>query len=356
VTHGAKVPDTFHRQHHETRAFIQYNEQNVDSFLDCFTTLPFYPGLYRPVSTACYYYLGVKIFGNRPEPFKVVSVVFVVLNAMLFFMVTRLLLPFWGALVAAALFASRRAHLDAVLVSVEMQTLLAACFSLLVLYFYVRARRERRDVFHTLSYVCLVLALLSKEASVAMVPMLFLYEWLFERERDFRPCVTHLAVAVIWAAFVLGVVRRVDSRRVITFGYSYHPGDVLRNYLLYGLDFFNLLLPPSQGVVQPFGPTVEHLANSMVARSLFAVLVAGGAAAIVLRGRISQTARVAVFGFALFVVSAAPYAILGGRVIIRYSYAGHLGIALALGAAAVAAASRIWCYARSRSGSVSTGG
>jgi hypothetical protein len=308
------------------------------------------------VSTTCYYYLGVKIFGNRPEPFKVVSVVFVVINAMLFFMVARLLLPFWGALVAAALFASRRAHLDAVLVSVEMQNLLAVCFSLLVLYFYVRARRERRDVFHTLSYVCLVLALLSKEASVAMVPVLFLYEWLFERERDFRPCVTHLAVAVVWAAFVFGVVRRVDSRRVITFGYSYHPGDVLRNYLLYGLDFFNLLLPPAQGVVQPFGAPIERIADSTAARSVFALLVAGAVAAVALAGRASENARVALFGFVFFVASAAPYAILGERVIIRYSYAGHLGIALVLGAAAAGAASRIGRYARSRSGSVSTGG
>lgn len=345
LVHGDEIPRAFHQQHYETRAFIQYNQENVGSLVECFTTLPYYPGLYRPVATTCYYYLGVKVFGDRVEPFKVVNVVFVVLNAFLLFLVARLFLTFAWALVAVALFASRQAHVQVVLVSVEMQTLLSVFFSLLMLYLYVRARREGRESFHLLSYLCFVLALLSKETAVGMAAVILLYEWLFERERDFRPALTHVAIAGVWVAFVFGVIRRVDSRRIITFGYSFLPSDILRNYLSYFLDFSNLLLPPVDDVVQKWGERVEGLARSGVVQVLFSMLVLATAATIAAARRFSQAyadqIRLAAFGLALYMIAMAPYAIVGERILVRYSYAGHVGVALAVAALLAAAATSV---------------
>ncbi len=345
LVHGSKIPRAYHLQHYETRAFIQYNDEHVESFSQCFTTPPYYPGLYRPVATTCYYYLGIKMFGNRVEPFKVVNVVFVVINAFLFFLVVRQFLAFGWSLVPVALFASRKAHIDVVVVSVEMQTLLSVFYSLLMLYLYIRARREGRELFLVFSYLCFVLALLSKETSVTMVALLFLYEWLFERDRDFRQCLTHLAIALVWAAFVIGVIRRVDDRRIITFNYSILPTDVLRNYLSYFLDFFNFLLPPIDNVDQSFGRRIEVASRSGIIQAALASVILAGAALIVrirkVGARFSDVARLGTFGFALFVVSMAPYAIVGERLLMRYSYVGHLGVALSLGAVVAAASSGI---------------
>jgi hypothetical protein len=331
ATHARRLPDTFHERYYEERAFEQHNRRFVHSPLDCFTAPSYYPGLYRPLTTSLYYYLGHLLWRDRPEAYKVVNYVFLIANGVLLFLLCRRFVALAWALVAAALFASRRAHLGVVLISVEFQTLLAVFYSLWMLYFFIRARREGRSSFEVLSYICFVMALLSKEPSVAMVVVVLAWGRLFDDKWKWEPYLTHVGIAALWAVWFFFIYRG-GGGRMLEVHYSFAPGDVAHAYLLYLLDFSNHLLAPTLGHVVNFGMWIDRISSSASAQAALAAGVVVSVGVMVFHEKLTfaraRDIRFLVLGFVFFLATMAPYAVLGDRTLIRYSYIGHLGLAM----------------------------
>src|SRR5262245_18149793 len=67
AVHGHRVYRNFHRNHWEDWRFWRHSRTYIHDPLDCFTQPGVWPGLYRPLSTHCYYLLARPVFGNRVE-------------------------------------------------------------------------------------------------------------------------------------------------------------------------------------------------------------------------------------------------------------------------------------------------
>jgi hypothetical protein len=336
VFHGPSFLRYARTVHPETTAFLRYNEAHVRSLRDCFTVGPRYPGLYRPLTTSCYYYVGRALFGERILPYKVVNLCVYAANAVLFYFVCRLWLASWWSLLTALLFATRSAHTPLVLFSPEIQTLLSFFFSLLMLYFFARCRRESRLSLEVLSYVAFVLALLCKETSVTMAAVVVVYGWLFDGRWHWRPYAVTAALALLWSYGYFVLFRGAEGYRVVAFSYSFSPPDLIRNYIGHALDFFGYLMGAADSPLPPMGGTIEAAAGSVVGQVAFGAL-ALACLYFLVRLRSAAAAaddrvRLIVFGGAIFLLAMVPYVIVQGRWFPRYSYAGHAGIALMIGA------------------------
>lgn len=329
VIHGSTISNARQVEHPETEMFRQHSERYVKTFADCFTAPPVYPGLYRPLSTTCYFYVGRKLFGHRIAPLKVVNLIVFLANAFLLFLVCRQLLSLRWSLIAVVLFTTRRAHSAVILYSIEFQTLLSVFFSLLTLCFFIYNRRGERMTFEFFSYVSLVLAILSKEPAVAVVTIILVYGWLFEERWTLRPYGVYVALAAGWWSWLLFSYRS-GSQSAVGFDYSFHPLRLLQNSVGYFLSFFNFLHPAELSM--RFGDRIQLVASSPVATWVFA-LVALACLGIVLfhkklRFATSHKVRVIAFAFAFFFIAMIPYVILEHRLFVRYSYVGHLGLSL----------------------------
>jgi hypothetical protein len=100
-------------------------------------------------------------------------------------------------------------------------------------------------------------------------------------------------------------------------------------------------------------PRVVELAESPAMVLVMAALIALFVVAL-MRARLRPSAtsaptRVAALGFAWFVMATAPFAVLADRLFMRYSYAGHAGLALSVGGLAAEVAQR-WSAHRSPAG------
>src|SRR6185503_12221849 len=110
--------------HWEDYRFFRHNRECVASLADCLTCPPAWPGLYRPLSTTCYYYAGRELFDNRLEAYHVASAAFFVLNAVVLFVVAGYVLEGRWPLLAVAAFVTRGAHAPLLVTTSESQALL----------------------------------------------------------------------------------------------------------------------------------------------------------------------------------------------------------------------------------------
>ena len=336
VVHVSYIPDTFRLQHWEDVQFIKYVNEYVHSFWQCFTAPTLYPGLYRPLTTSCYYYLGLKWFGERIEPFKVFNLLVFTANVFLLFLICKQLVPWGWALVPALLFATRKAHHDQVVVTVEFQTLFAALFTLLTVYLFIRSRRENNHWFAYASYATFVLAMFSKEVAVATVGVLLLYGHLYDERKNLKPYFVHIGIAVTWVALLFGVFRRVRDYQGTGFHYTFLPKEVLRNYIANALSFVNFRLPEMNDVGLRFGRGILPIGRFLPAQILFGLLTAAWGGVLWFRDQVRARAdgnlQLLAFGFGFFLLVMLPYCLISDRPYLRYSYIGHAGIAIMAGA------------------------
>jgi hypothetical protein len=126
------------------------------------------------------------------------------------------------------------------------------------------------------------------------------------------------------------------------FGFDLTPKGLLTRYAAYLLSFLNVLVPDvdpeKAGWAIP--PHVSALAATTPMRVAMACLVAAAAALMVAArwrpARVGPSGRVAAFGLAWFLAGTSPFAVLADRLFIRYTYFGHVGLAIAAGAVASA--------------------
>jgi len=347
AVHGSAVRRNFSRHHWEDWRFFRHDRALIHSPLDCFTRPSAWPGLYRPLSTNCYYLVGRWLFGNRIEPYHVVNGAFFLMNAVLLLGIARSLGAGTWAVVPPALLASRIAHRQVLLYTSEIQALLSVFFSLAALWLFLAARaRPGRSRLDAAALAAFGLGLLSKESAAAVPAIVTAYGWLYDRRGAWTRYALWWAVAAAWAVLFATVFRGVSGHQPTGYAYDLSAA-VLTRYVSYFLLFLNSLVYPVDNweVVT----RVPLLAHSLAVRAAVgtAALAAGAVLAAARRlgqGKAASCLRRIALGGAWFVAGTAPFVIFQDRLFMRYSYFGHAGLALAAGAFL----ELLWCVGRER--------
>ncbi len=336
------------KRHWEDSRHFRHNREQIHSLLDCFRKPSAWPGgaeaTYRPLSGNLYYLAGRTLFGNRLEAYHVVGAVVYVLNGILLLLLSRRLLPEWWSLVPPVLFVSRRAHIQVVIYTSEFDALSYVTFGLLGLHLFLAARASERRRGEALAAGTFSLALLCKEAAVVWPFVAAAGGWLFDRASAWRRYVAGFVAVVAWAVAYPRIIRALYTESAPGFALDLSPAGLITRYGAYLLSFLNALVPsvdPEQaGWAMP--PRVVELAGTPIMLVLTtALLVLTAASMVWARVRpasVSSAARAALFGLAWFFAATAPFVVLADRLFMRYSYAGHAGLAIAAGGAAAALA------------------
>jgi hypothetical protein len=340
VVHLPDIRQNYSQLHWEDDLFFAHEQEEIHTWGDCLRK-PVWPGLYRPLTTTCYYYLVRNIVGPNPvarvQVHHVLNVVFYSANGLVLFALGRLLLPWPWALVAAVIFVSRRAHVEIVLNTVEFQVLGATFFSFAALLLFCEARRQERPVLLGFSCLALALALLSKEATLVVPAILVTYGWLYDKRTAWRWYLAPLSVVVAWGVLFITFLRGFTGQVATGFGYTVAPEEVLANYSAYFLSKVNRLAGAPDSTIMP--SMIANLADERLMGMTLALLFALGAGLLILHRIVAVGSTVWLrpfaFGVVFFGLATGPYAVLADRLFMRYSYFGHAGLALA-------AASVLW--------------
>jgi len=199
AAHGSKIVGNWHVAQWEDAMFFRYNADQIHSLWDCFAKRGAWPGLYRPLTTNLYYYVGSMALGYRVEAYHFINLAFLILNALLLYRLATLFSGPWWALIPPVLFASRLALVEIVLHTFEFQGLLCVFFTILSVDLFVRSRKSESSWMLTLSALAFCLALLSKESATVLPALLILYGWLFDDRIVSRPYLVHPMIALSWA-------------------------------------------------------------------------------------------------------------------------------------------------------------
>ena len=338
------------RYHWEDWRFFRHTKEQVHSPLDCFTQPSAWPGLYRPLSTNCYYLVGRALWGNRVAPYHVFNAAVFLVNVLLLFALARRLLPLPLALVAAALWASRVAHRQVLLYTSEFQALGSTFFALAALCLALPPRTsgaspQASRAREAAALAAFAAALLSKESTVALPAIVTAATWLFGARPLWKRDLLWWAVAGAWALVFTFVLRGVSGYAPTGFAYDVSPR-ALQRLSAYALMMSNAVVLPVDDWTAP--PRIPLLAERP---AVLAALAAAAAAILALAAAARRAApalaapvRTMALGLVWFVAGAAPFAVLEDRLFLRYAYFPTAGLALMLSALPAAAAE--WWRAR----------
>lgn len=157
LAHNGNLQRHWSTSHWEDQLFFDHNRATIHSLRDCFVQPALWPGLYRPLTTNCYYYVGGWLFAHRIEIYHTINLALYGLNGLLLYWFVRHPLARRYALLAAILFVSRAAHVEVITNTVEFQVLLATFFALAALLLFAVALRQKRPWLVSLAYLLLVL-------------------------------------------------------------------------------------------------------------------------------------------------------------------------------------------------------
>lgn len=345
LTHGPHLLQSFGREHWEDALFFQHIQNHVNSLPDCLSQ-PLWPGLYRPLTTNCYYFLVDRMTEQRIEWLHTVNILLYSINGLLLFRMGQRFMPRWWALAPALLFVSRFAHSEVVTNSVEFQALLSVFFSLLALELFWHGDVSGRPHLWVLSCVALSLALLSKESAAVVPAILLSYSWLFNQHNslvghaNWRWRLAPWLVVILWAFLFVLIFRSLSHYAPTGFTYTTSATTILQNYAAYLLSFSNLLTYPMENVVM--SPRVMQLVHAPIV--LVLLLVSIGLALLVAAHKwraagldAAETANsvepwpTLLFGFVFFLIATSPFVLFQDRLFMRYGYFGHAGLSLAGG-------------------------
>jgi hypothetical protein len=336
LAQGPAFLEALHHRHWEDRRFFVHNHRNISTVGECFARPSAWPGLYRPLTTNCYYFLGRHLWGNRIEVYHAINLACCAANGLLLLWLCLDWMSAPSASLAAVLFVSRLAHHQLVAHSVEFQSLASVFFLLLASKLFLAGRRRGRRALEWLALPVFVAALLSKESAAVVWPAIIgLHGWLFDRPSAFRRYLPPVAAAAIGALLFVLVIRPRVTPEPTGFTYDLSAALVER-YTAFLLVFLNHLcrgIPPDADMA----PAAVRLASTAIAQVAFCLLVlAWGTAVWRARHRPppGTALRLALFGFGWFLAAAAPYVILQDRLFMRYGYFPQAGLAVAVPAIA----------------------
>lgn len=329
IAHGAHIQTNWSQRHWEDQLFVAHVDQQIPSLRACLTGPSLWPGLYRPLTTNCYYFLGSRLFAHQIEWYHAINVLLYGINALLLYWLVRQLLSFPFALLAMAVFASRSAHVEVITNTVEFQILAATCFALVALILFIQALRYNRRRLLFSVYFWLLLAILSKEATVAVAAMLPFYGWLsFRPLRRFYLVVACIGVAgtgIFWT-----LLRYVTAYQPTGFTFTREPALVWRNISAHFWSFVNRLVRVEDEWIM--SQSVEAMATSVVGQAVVLFFLVAILILLAVNHAISDLGRSAAMGGIVFFIAVLPYSFFDDRLFMRYGYFAHAGLSLTVAA------------------------
>ncbi|HRU01660.1 MAG TPA: DUF1736 domain-containing protein, partial [Victivallales bacterium] len=156
-----------------------YHADTQSSYFDCFTRTwwrkDFSQGLYRPI-TLCTYLFNVKIGGLESPGFRFTNILInSILCALLYLLFYRFSSDRLIAFFSAILFAIHPLYSEAIIPASGRADLLAALFLVCGILIHVSNWRFR----YLFTFICGLLAILSKETGILLLPLILLYDLFF---------------------------------------------------------------------------------------------------------------------------------------------------------------------------------
>lgn len=337
AAHGQRIQQHWSVPHWEDQLFFQYVEERALTFSSCFTQPNLWPGLYRPLTTNCYYAVGGQLFGQQVELYQLINLVLYLLNALLAGWIVRQLVAWPYALLTTTIFVSRQAHAEVVSNTVEFQVLAAVCFALLALLFFVRAVNRQRWLLTLPSAGCLALALLSKEVTMTLVFLLLVYLWLFAPRFDWRYLLPPMAVVGLWLFAMTTYIRNaIVGDQPTGFQFTLAPEVILQNGAAHLWSFAYVTAGSADNttnMVMP--PRLLQIASSLWGQAALIGLGLSTVLLLMLKSKLGPPSRVLALGCAFFTLGVLPFLFFEGRLFMRYGYFAHAGLAIAAAGLAV---------------------
>ena len=315
--HGRRLLENLPHSQWEDDLFFRYTRQHIHTLVDCFRLPGPYPGLYRPLTTNLFYFVGLGAFGQNLAAYHLLCLCLAIFNAGLLYRIAFRLLRSGWALLVPVVFVSRLANVEVLTHSCEFQSLFAVFWALLCIAWFAEGRTAW-------SVVAFALALASKETAIVIPAILIVQGILFDRGRKRRSYLGHLVVAGLWTVALLALHDRATG-----FRYDLSPSNVLHNLAAYLLAFCNPLVWPLDDWVMP--ARVSAIASWRLTQVGIVALL--GLCLVSLARAARARARILGFGFAWFVIATLPAAIFEGRLFMRYGYFGYAGLSIAAGGA-----------------------
>jgi len=379
AVHGTQFSENLAQTHWEDKLFFDHSKNNIHSIADCFRTSSVWPGLYRPITTNCYYYFGREGFDNQIEIYHTINAIMVCINSWLLYMFFQRLLMQgrllpeadnqWSRFVAVLafipglLFVTRQAHAEVVLNTVEFQALfyVFAGFMMLLLATTLPSVHQSRGGY-TMKLLggaaCLLVALLSKEAAISIGVIWIVYLLLLQRNVRAASFLPPLLISGVWGILFVWVLRGFSQYEPTGFSYLATFDNILTNYGAYFFSFFNWVSTDGDSVMPE---RAIELALSQLGRGIMLFLMSVSVGVLIyaiaqvtlqtinrqgwrLAPLLAETTYVdkpllapftryfLYIGFSItfFFIATAPFVIFEHRLFARYGYLGHAGIAMAI--------------------------
>jgi tetratricopeptide (TPR) repeat protein len=166
----------------ELRPITSYLAQE-DGMTDVGDAGSYHTGYYRPLINITYW-LDYELWGMSAPGFRTTNLILHVLSCLLLFKVLVLLInDRHVCLLATVLFALHPVNTESVSWIVSRNNILVTLFGLSAIYFYIKGWETESRKSLILSIPCFILAILSKEFALMILPILFLYQRFLAKDR-----------------------------------------------------------------------------------------------------------------------------------------------------------------------------
>ncbi len=185
-----------------------------DGITDKSDTGDYHTGYYRPLINLSYS-VDYKLWGMNPSGFRATNLLLHILCCLvLFYFVELLVNDRQGALWVTLIFALHPANTESVSWIGSRDNILVAIFSLSSLIFYIRGCKDGNRLKQAASVLAFVLAILSKELGLMMIPIFFLYQRILSGKDRNGP-----GEWVSYLPFVMVMIAYLFLRKLITTAY-----------------------------------------------------------------------------------------------------------------------------------------
>lgn len=307
---------------------------NLTEFLAFFNPLEKFKGLgmYRPLTTQAFYFLGRMVFGLNPVPMHIISFfTFFLLIWSIYRLFVLLTKDKKVSLFASFLYATSATHFAHLYYLATFQEIAMALFVVLSVTFFVRFKKEGLKKFKLFSLALFVLSLMSKETAIVLPFLLLATSWVMGKgkwdiKKIFKGSSVYFVVLLIYLVF--------------RFSYGFASGEsyiwdvsfrVINTYFWYLLWSFNL----PELLVDYVGPGFRLNENLMLfwgmeMKRIFLGFI--GTVVVLFFGLYKKFSfsKLYIFGFAWFLISLVPVIFLPLHKFTFYLTLPLVGIVLVL--------------------------
>lgn len=331
LVHGSTIAHKFSETHWEDNIFFQHNEAEVTSALECLKPNVLLPGLYRPLSTTCYFYVGRHLFQNSAEGYHGINLFLILVNGLLVYLIAQCFLPRRWSILAALLFVTRLAHSEVLTNTVEFQVLSSVFFSLLAILFFLRFDDDHWPPSRIAGCLALLLcAILCKETAIVVPMILATYLFCVRKSDNLKTYLFLIGLPILWAGTYLGFYKSYISSSPTGFGYNVSPAHLLTQSAGHFFDFSNLLIWDQK--YAPFSENVRNLIQHPATLTFFALMLLAATGLLLASIKWKDTShhaiRLFIFSFCAWLIATGPFLILQDRLFMRYSYFGHAWLSI----------------------------